>query len=49
METQKKYMAMAAKAVAERALKRDANQTSCCILYQPKAPAILKLYKKEKA
>lgn len=34
-----------AKALAEKALKRDANSTSCGYFYQPKAPESLKRYK----
>lgn len=41
-------VAKMAKAVAEKALKRDANQTTCSIFYQPKAPASLKQFKKIK-
>lgn len=31
---------------AESALKRDANNTTCCAIYQPKAPATLKKFSK---
>jgi len=33
------------KALAEKALKRDANSTSCGYFYQPKAPESLKRFK----
>lgn len=39
-------IAKMAKAIAEKALKRDANQTSCSIFYQPKAPNSLDRFKK---
>lgn len=42
-------IAKMAKAIAEQALKRDANQTTCSIFYQPKAPASLEQFKKSKA
>lgn len=42
-------MAKMAKAIAEQVLKRDANQTTCSIFYQPKAPASLEQFKKSKA
>lgn len=35
-----------AKKSAERALKRDANSTTCWSVYQPKAPAALSKFKK---
>lgn len=38
--------AKVAKKSAESALKRDANTTTCCAIYQPKAPASLNKYKK---
>lgn len=37
-----------AKSVAEKALVRDANQTTCTIFFQPKMPAGLKQFKKNK-
>lgn len=43
-----KMLAKVAKAVAEKALKRDANQTTCTIFYQPKMPKELIMFKKEK-
>lgn len=33
---------------ANHSLKRDANSTTCCMIYQPKAPAALKEFKSEK-
>lgn len=41
-------IAKLAKSVAEKALKRDANQTTCSIFYQPKAPKELDRFKKNK-
>lgn len=41
-------IAKLAKTVAEKALKRDANQTTCSIFYQPKAPKELERFKKNK-
>lgn len=35
-----------AKSSAEKALKRDANSTTCWAIYQPKAPAGLKKFSK---
>lgn len=46
MKNGKKMVAKLAKGIADNALKRNANQTSCAILYQPKAPAALNRYKK---
>lgn len=40
--------ASAAKTSAEKALKRDANSTTCWGVYQPKAPANLKKFSKIK-
>ncbi len=42
----KKIVAKAAKKVAEKALTRDANSTTCVGIYQPKAPAKLEQFKK---
>ena len=36
------------KTMAETSLKRDANQTTCSILFQPKVPDGLQRFKKEK-
>ncbi len=44
--TFKKVAATVAKTVAEKSLKREANNTSCSIIYQPKAPASLNRFKK---
>ena len=44
--TLKKAVATAAKTVAEKSLKREVNNTSCSIIYQPKAPASLNRFKK---
>ena len=35
------------KFIAETALKRDANQTTCSIIFQPKVPNGLQRFKKE--
>lgn len=48
MKNGKMMAAKIAKSVAEKALKRDANQTTCTIFYQPKMPAGLKRFKKTK-
>ena len=48
MKNGKMMAARIAKSVAEKALKRDANQTTCTIFYQPKMPAGLKQFKKNK-
>ena len=37
-----------AKKVAEKALRRDANRTTCLAFYQPKAPTELKRFKSSK-
>jgi cyclic lactone autoinducer peptide len=42
----KKSVAIIAKAFAEKSLKREANNTSCTIVYQPKAPLSLNNFKK---
>ena len=49
MKNGKMMVAKIAKSVAEKALKRDANQTTCTIFFQPKMPAGLKQFKKNKA
>lgn len=46
MKNTKQVFAKIAKAVAENALKRDANSTTCAAIYQPKAPANLIRYRK---
>ena len=45
MRNIKECMLKLAKASAEIALKRDANNTTCLALYQPKVPANLKNFK----
>ena len=35
------------KKAVEKTLVTDANRTSCTIIYQPKAPAKLEIYKKD--
>lgn len=48
MKNGKKAFAKVARKAAERALRRDANATTCVGFYQPKAPAELKRFKKSK-
>ena len=43
----KNIIAKVAKNVAEATLKRDANQTTCSFIFQPKVPNALKRFKKE--
>lgn len=45
MKITKKFISKAAKAAAERALKRDANNTTCIAIFQPKVPANLSRFK----
>lgn len=40
------FVVKLAKTVAEKALKIDANSTTCVAIYQPKAPANLERFKK---
>lgn len=49
MKNGKNIIAKAAKKAAERELRRDANQTSCVLFYQPKAPNGLNRFKSGKA
>lgn len=44
MKTTKKTLSKIAKTIAEKALKRDANSTTCISFYQPKAPSALKKF-----
>ena len=46
MKNCKTLIAKIAKAAAEKALKADANQTTCVLFYQPKVPAGLSQFKK---
>lgn len=48
MKEVKKMAAKLAKATADKALRRDANSTTCSIIYQPKAPAALNRFKSVK-
>ena len=48
MNSGKMFLAKVARTVAENAMKRDANQTTCGIIFQPKAPTGLQRFKKEK-
>ena len=47
MKKGKLILANIAKAFAETSLKRDANQTTCSIIFQPKVPDGLQRFKKE--
>lgn len=42
----KKFTQNVLKKAVESTLRRDANSTSCIIIYQPKAPASLKKFSK---
>lgn len=48
MKSAKNILTKIVKAAAVTSLKRDANQTSCGAIFQPKIPADLVRYKKEK-
>ena len=48
MESKKALIAEGAKKAAEKALRKDANRTTCLAFYQPKAPADLKRFKNSK-
>lgn len=48
-ENREKVVTRLAKASAEKALRRDANRTTCAWLYQPKAPVGLDRFRKPKA
>ncbi len=48
MKNAKEMVAALAKQAAEKALRRDANRTSCSLIYQPKIPNGLYRFKKEK-
>ncbi len=45
VESKKKLIAKVARKAAEKALRRDANSTTCLGIYQPKAPTGLKRFK----
>ncbi len=47
MNNAKKAAVALAKVAAEHALRRDANQTTCYAIYQPKPPVGLDRFKKE--
>lgn len=47
MKNKKKIIVSLAKVVAEKALRRDANRTTCNHIYQPKAPSGLNRFKKD--
>lgn len=40
------FFSEVSKKTAEHTLKRDANTTTCCAIYQPKAPVGLKKFSK---
>ena len=44
----KEMVAVLAKQAAEKALRRDADRTTCNYIYQPKIPNGLSRFKKEK-
>lgn len=46
MKKIEKALLTASKRMAISSLKRDANSTTCCAVYQPKAPASLDKFKK---
>ena len=48
MKNAKEMVAVLAKQAAEKALRRDANRTTCNYIYQPKMPNGLSRFKKEK-
>lgn len=48
MNSTKKVIALIAKKAAERALRIDANRTTCTGIYQPKVPAGAKRFKTRK-
>lgn len=45
VKNQMTVIAKAARKAAEKALRRDANCTTCVSIYQPKVPAELKRFK----
>ena len=47
MKNVKELFLFMAKAAAERALKRDANRTTCVAFYQPKVPESANKFKKD--
>lgn len=48
MKNAKEIVAVLAKQAAEKALRRDANRTSCNLIYQPKIPNGLSRFKKKR-
>jgi hypothetical protein len=42
----KRSMAKGVKAALDMVLRTEANSTSCCLLYQPKAPEGLRKYRR---
>lgn len=48
MKSQKKIFTTAIKTIAEKSLERNANSTTCVVLYQPKAPVALNKFSKVK-
>lgn len=47
MKNVKELFSSMAKTAAERALKRDANRTTCVAFYQPKVPESANKFKKD--
>ncbi len=45
VESEKKILVNVVKKAAEKALRRDANSTTCVGFYQPKAPTDLQRFK----
>ncbi len=48
MKNHGKFPARVVKKLVMHTLKRDANSTTCFVIYQPKPPAKLDLFKKDK-
>ena len=44
----KSLLAKAVKTTLDTTLRMSANSTSCCVVYQPKAPKKLDLFQKDK-
>lgn len=49
MKEVKRIAAVIVKSAAQKALVRDANRTTCHIIFQPKVPTGLNRFKKNKA
>ncbi len=48
MKKNKQWAAEIAKSLAEKELRQNANMTTCVVLYQPKVPAALKKFKRDR-